>query len=277
MGHFFWLNKTMKYNSIQLILILIMIQLSAACTKYSDFSKVGNRMIIKPIESGIVDISAVVWRVGPRRKQRVSKGFEIKIKLPQLESDHLNQILAETKINSWLLILRKKTLTRNHVLSRSYVPLIVPGTKKSRMKQMRHGYLRVFYPASALSSRFENFTCPAFKHQLKITKVEIQKLAESNTPLTISPARRTRVNQMVKKFQYDPEKINGGEFLVGEYEVEIALYNSESKIKYSNSFRLSQRARVLKEERIKISGCENFVIPKVPPRSDGIEEFKFGR
>jgi hypothetical protein len=277
MDHFFWLNKIMKFITSRIFTIIVLLALSFACTKYSEFSKINNKIIIKPIESGIEKVSPVVWRVGPRKKQRVSKGFEIKIKFPQLESDHLNQILTETDVNSWLIILRKKTLTRNQVLGRSFVPLIVPGTKKSRLKQMKYGYLRVYYPAAALSTRYENFTCPAFKHKLKITKIKVQKLAESNTPLKLSPNKRTRVSQVVKRFEYNSEKINGGDLLAGDYQVEIAFYNSGSKIKYSNVFRLSQIAKVIKEERVSIRGCENFVVPNISPRSEGIEQFKFGR
>jgi hypothetical protein len=269
-------------SKFSLLILITFVSFSvSSCTQYSEFETVGKKYLIKPIGAGIEEVLPVVWRVGPRKKQKVSKGFELKIKLPQLKSEHIDTLLRETDINSWLIVLRKKTLTKNKILNRSYVPMIVPGTTKSkiksRMKQMKFGYIRVYYPAAALSNRFENFPCPAFKHSLIITDANVQKMSDALSPITISPSQRSRINQKVNKFEYNAKKVNGGNYLVGNYEVEIALYNFENKMIYSNFYGLSQRARILKEKSVTISGCENFVIPDTPPPSDGIKQFKFGR
>jgi hypothetical protein len=277
-----WLNnnmKNIKNNNFTSYIFLLISILMVSCTKYSNFSQKGKKIYIKPVDSGVKEIRPVVWRVGPRKKQRVSKGFTIKIKFPLLESNHLDTILTETDINSWLIILRKKTLTKNTILSRFYVPLIVPGQSsvRKRMKQIKFGHIRVYYPASAMSTRFENFSCPAFKHNLEITETKIENMSEPLTPITTSLLKKSRINQKVNKYEYNAKKINGGEYLAGDYEVELALYNYESKMTYSNFYRLPQRARVLKEKSKRISGCKNFVIPDVSTPSDGIEQFKFGR
>ncbi len=271
------MKKKVFLLSLQLIILL-----SLGCTRYSEFIKTDKKIMIRPIGAEIEKVSPIAWRVGPRRKQKISKGFEIKIKFPELEKDRLRTLLLETDINSWLVTLRKRTLTRNRVLSRSYIPLVTPGTNrfaaKGRMKQMKYGFLRVFYPAAALSKRFENFPCPALKHSLLISKFKLETLSKPKEVMTISPARKKRVYYPLHPFRYDPRSINGGDSLTGNYEIEIAFFNYESKTLFSDHYKLIQRVKILKEKSVEIVGCENFKIPEVPEgSSDSIEQFKFGR
>lgn len=269
----------LKHLTIKTFFILL---LTTGCTKYSEFTKVGERYAIKPVDAGIESIKPVKWRVGPRRKQMVSKGFELRIKFPILEKSHLDELITNTDINSWLVVLRKRSLTSNKSIGRTYIPLVVPGSDKSpfrsRIKQMKTGFMRVFYPAAAISTRYEKLPCPAFDHNLLIEEVVVEVTAESADVLKVSPLNKNRVNQMVQKFQVEPIKINGGENLTGDYEVEIALYNHQTKTTFSNFLRLPQKARVLKEVSRNVKGCENYEIPDPPSESSNkIEEFKFGR
>lgn len=211
----------------------------------------------------------------------VSKGVEIRIRFPVLEKDHLEYLLNESDVNAWLVTVRKNTMTRSEVMERAYIPLIVPGTEKSkittRIRQMKSGYIRIYYAAAAVSSRFADLSCPAFKHNKLISSVELEQTASQVSPIIFRPYRKDRVLQKVNEFNYRPEPVNGDVSLEGNYTVEIGLYNFKKKMLLSNSYRLPQIAKVLREKEVDIKGCTNFKIPDFKNDSQGIEDFKFGR
>jgi len=241
---------------------------------------VNGNITILPTVSRIEDISVVKWRVGPRRKQLVSKGIEIKINFPILERDHLDHLLEKSNVNAWLITVRKNNMVRAEVMERAYIPLVVPGTDKSRYKarirQMKNGYVRIFYADAAVSARFAEFACPAFKHNKLITEVKIEETAPQNTPIILNKYKKDKILARVNEFSYRPEPVNGEKSLEGRYTIEIALYNSKTKTVLSNSYRLSQYAIVAREKEVPITGCENFKVPDFK-EGGGVKDFKFGR
>ncbi|TNF30947.1 MAG: hypothetical protein EP319_03750 [Deltaproteobacteria bacterium] len=260
--------------------LLILLFFLNSCQEYSQFNEVNGTITILPTESKIEDIQIVKWRVGPRRKQLVSKGIEIRMKFPILSSESLEHLIEKSNVNAWLVTIRRNNLVREEVMERAFIPLVIPGTDKSRYKarirQMKNGYVRVFYADAAVSHRFADFSCPAFKHNKLITSVQIEEIAPQNSPIILSPHRKDKILAKVNEFSYQPEPVNGEKSLEGRYSIEIALYNSKTKTVLSNSYRYAQYAVVENEKEVPITGCENFEIPDIK-EGGGIKDFKFGR
>jgi hypothetical protein len=252
------------------VFLLLFFLIFSSCQKYSQFKEVDGTITILPTVSKIEAINVVKWRVGPRRKQLVSKGIEIKIRFPVLSREHLDHLLEKSNVNAWLITVRKNNLVRSQVMERAYIPLVVPGTEKARyrarVRQMKNGYVTIFYADAAVSPRYANFACPAFRHNKLITEVALEETVAQNSPIILSPFKK----------DYQPEPVNGEKSLEGRYTIEIALYNSKTKTILSNSYRLSQYAKVLKEKEVPITGCDNFEIPRMK-EGGGIKDFKFGR
>ncbi|MCO4793966.1 MAG: hypothetical protein KC493_09650 [Bacteriovoracaceae bacterium] len=254
--------------------------LVSSCQDYSEFKNIDGHITIVPAYSTIDDLKVVKWRVGPRRKQLISKGIEIKIRLPVLEKEHLNYLINKSEVNAWLVTVRRNNLVRASVMERTYIPLVVPGTDKSkfsaRIRQMKNGYIRIYYADAAVSTRYASFPCPVFQHNKLIKKIEIEQLAAQNTPIILRPYNKDKVLSRVNEFNYRPEPINGDKSLEGRYSVEIALYNSKTKTILSNSYKFPQLAKVVREVEVPVTGCQNFKVPSLK-ESGGIKEFKFGR
>lgn len=262
------------------VFLLLFFLIFSSCQKYSQFKEVNGTITILPTVSKIEAINVVKWRVGPRRKQLVSKGIEIKIRFPVLSREHLDHLLEKSNVNAWLITVRKNNLVRSQVMERAYIPLVVPGTEKARyrarVRQMKNGYVTIFYADAAVSSRHANFACPAFRHNKLITEVALEETVAQNSPIILRPFKKDKVLSKVNEFNYQPEPVNGEKSLEGRYTIEIALYNSKTKTILSNSYRLSQYAKVLKEKEVAITGCDNFEIPRMK-EGGGIKDFKFGR
>lgn len=260
--------------------LLILILIFSSCQKYSQFKDVNGHITILPTESKIEELSIVKWRVGPKRKQLLSKGIEFRLRLPVLSKDGLQHLLEESKVNAWLVTVRRNNRIREEVIERAYIPLVVPGSDKSRFKarirHMKHGYVRIYYRDAAVSHRYSEFSCPAFKHNKLITKVKIEETVIQHSPIILSPHKKDKIMGKVNPFSYRPEPVNGDKSLEGRYSVEIALYNSETKTVLSNYFRFPQYAIVEREKEVIITGCHNFKIPDFK-EGGGIKDFKFGR
>jgi hypothetical protein len=253
------------------LLFVFLFLIASSCTKKSEVIYSGQRVIIKPAESGIGDIDIVKWNVGMMRNIEISRGIQMTVDFPRIEKKHLRFLVDKYGVDSWIIKVKRKGMMRNETMGYLYIPIILPGQKNvMRINQLSTGSFKVYYAASAVSSRFSNLPCPAFKHDLIIEKVALESSSSLVTDLVVSPVEEQRILAKVEEFSYAHSIINGGEELRGEYYLEIAFYNKERKVKLSNFIQLDGVGKVLRERSVPITGCENF---KVPPR--GRDENKY--
>lgn len=257
---------------------LLFISLSG-CQDYSQFIQGERGITIIPNRVSISSSEVADWRVGPLRRQEVSKGLKIKLDFPQLEKDHLQKLVETIGIDSWIIRVKRKTLITSETLDTFYVPVLVPGRGKSdfRIKQVQAGFLNLYYAAAAISSRFERFQCPAFDHDKVITDFEIIDVYGREKAIRASKRNASLVTGKIERYSYRPFPVNVGKDMTGEYHFEIALYNVKEKLRKSNWFELHEAIKVTKEKSVNIKGCKDFKIPKNDSKLDDIRNFKFGR
>ncbi len=253
--------------------------LLGGCQDYSQVIKGERNMTIIPNRVSISSAEIADWRVGPLRRQEVSKGIKIKLDFPQLETEHLQDLVNTIKIDSWIIRVKRKTLVTSETLDSFYVPLIVPGRGKSkfRIKQVQAGFVNIYYSAAAISTRFEKFQCPAFDHSKEVTDFEVIDTVSREKAIRASRTNASQVSGKLEAYSYRPFPINAGKNLTGEYHFEIALYNAKEKLRKSNWFELHEAIKVSKEKHVDIKGCKNFKIPENDSTIDNVQDFKFGR
>ncbi len=252
------------------------------CTKeYSVYNvtKRGN-IFITPKSCDLAEAKVMKWHIGSTFKQTVSKGFRIKIDFPILRKKDLINLAKEKKIDAWLITITKSTTTSDDVIGARYIPLVQPGNFAKgnfRVKQMKHGFLDIYYAAAALSKRFENFRCPAFNHSFIIDKLRLNNRTRSLSKILVSPMERRRASGGVKSFGYLPSVLNGGVQLEGTYSVKIALYNTKTKTTESSTLELPTTVSVISERTRSIKGCADFVIPKKEKDVNKIKQFNWNK
>lgn len=264
----------MKYLFFMSIIFFV------GCTKYSEYTEKNGIVIIRPISHGAGEVKIIDWRVGPLRRQKVSKGIRMQVNFPLIERGHLQDLVDKRGVDSWLIRVRRRGPVGSDFLGWFYAPIIKAGRKANspfRVRQVKAGFIHVYYAAAAVSTRFEGFMCPAFKHSKKIDNFEKVNSYALGKVLSVSPAEQKRVMAKIEPFSYRPFVINGGADLTGEYSLEFALFNFQDKKIMSNFVEVSERIKIAKEIRVTLKGCDSFVIPAPNEDSDKVKQFKFGR
>jgi hypothetical protein len=262
-------------------LILFMFLL-VSCKEYSSYERTADgKIYIKASEAGIKSADVIYWKVGPYRKQNVSKGVQFVIDFPYLKDSDLEELIKYKNIDSWLIRVHRSTVVGSRIIGQLFVPLIKPGGGKDssiRITQMEQGFINIYYAAAALSKRFESLECPAFDHRKIVTGVELDQRNISLQSLMVTPVEYAKVEGRVEEFVYGQSVVNGGMDIAGRYTVDITLYNSREHMKYSSYLELPQAIEIKGERNTILSGCSNSKIPNNDgnSNSENVQKFKFG-
>ena len=65
------------------------------------------------------------WRVGPLRRQRVSKGIRIGVTLPKLDMGDLKTLIRSTEVDSYILRLKRRGVVGGRVIGHLYIPFLI--------------------------------------------------------------------------------------------------------------------------------------------------------
>ena len=223
---------------------------------------------IKPKRLHIDDPSIIDWPVGPLRNRTLSKGIEFRIHLPKIPDDELLKIIQAYKIDSWIINIRRKSSGSVKTLRYFYIPIVnqasmaIQGSTTHKPHQRKDVNIKVYYVDAAVSDRFEHFQCPALGHNLVIREARLLERKSFDRFITIQSKTGSPFQHRADRYQSSSSKINGGKSLLGEYSVEIALYNSLDKRLFSNFYALKNVVKVSVERTRAIAGCANFKIPK---------------
>ncbi len=264
----------------QLSLVLFSLFMLVSCKEYSLYERnQDGKIYIKAHEAGVSSADVIYWKVGPYRKQNVSKGVQFVIDFPYLKDEDLLDLIKYKNIDSWLIRVHRSTQVGSRVIGLLYVPIVQPGIGNDspiRTTQMERGYISIYYAAAALSKRFENLECPAFDHGKIVTGVELDQRNVSLQSIIVTPVEYAKVEGRVEEFVYGHTVVNGGMDLSGRYTVDIALYNSKEHMKYSSYLELPQAIDIKGERNSVISGCNNSKIPSAQDSEKAKPAFKFG-
>ena len=168
-------NSMWYHNPMRILFLLFLM----SCSPQVEVKKNGNVYSLHNLSPEISEFQILDWKVGPGvKKVTVSKGFMIKVDLPQLSSSDKMLLYNEREVDSWLIrLVRYKRSGAFEPLGEIYAPLI---RKKFRggatnASSLRNVFFRIVYAAIAPAKRFESFVCPAFDHNLYIDEMNIEK------------------------------------------------------------------------------------------------------
>jgi hypothetical protein len=221
----------------------------------------------------------IKWKVGKYGKDVVSRGFRMSFEIPTMDNSAWQTLFKERGANGWLIRLRRKTGTRNERMGYFAMEMVSPKPGVSdvyRYSSSRKASVGIYYAASSVSTRLDRLPCPAFGHRYLIDSFGVEDNNLGERLWVSSSADSTRVTAKVQLISYSPITINGGMELSGDYFIDLALYNTQSKQRLSSYLEISNFARVKKEVTVPVKGCEGFTVPdkgQYNPR----EKFKFGR
>lgn len=250
-----------------------------ACDKVSKIESTESYVKVFPAAMDLHKETIVPWHVGPKKDQTLSKGFRVSIKFPKLDTQALDEIISRFNVNSWLVVVKRRSLASSTIVGQVFIPISIPGRytdSKYRRLQMENGFVSIYYSAAAISKRFESFPCPALGHNRLVQEIEVEKNYEIE-PLFASLSELRKASGKVTEFGYDSTILNGGQSLQGDYSFEIALYNSENKDIVSNFITVPHVLKVTKEVISDLQGCENFVIPPADDEGNKWDQFKWKR
>ncbi len=261
--------------------LLFILFVLIGCSKKATLSKDKfNNYLISSNEVFVSDVAIEKWRVGPLRRQKLSKGIRIGVTFPQLDMGDLETLVRETNVDSYILRLKRRGVVGGRVIGHLYVPFLIRKGKTSsslRSKQMTKGFFFVYYSAAALSARFENMSCPAFNHRYLIKEVELDKHRNQMITFNVSKSSVEKVIARVNPFDYKTV-FNGGPSLVGDYVIEMAFFNYEKKERKSSWIELPERVTVQNEFEQVVKGCASDNLPPpVEDTGDPVKRFKFGQ
>jgi hypothetical protein len=260
------------------ILFLILCTLLISCQKKSEVSYSDEKVLITPTIAEILEVKAIGWKAGLLRSIDISKGIQLTFTFPKLENKDLRYLVDNYGVDGWVVKVRRKGLMKNETVGYLHVPIILPGQKNAmRINQVNKASFKVLYSAAVVSTRFSNLPCPAFKHNLLIKKMEVNKTETSSSRLRVSSLEEERLIVRVEDFNYSNTSLNGGNELRGEYTIEIAFYNKVRKTKLSNFITLNGTAIIVSEDSVSLSGCENFKIPPRMEEKDDSKKFKWNK
>jgi|GEM_PF-5372546 len=259
-------HRTSKLSYFIVFLLLVTL---FSCQKKSTMTSQKSRSEVEPAPLEISKVNVLDWQVGPSLKQTISRGISILVELPLLETDDLQKLVADRKVNAWLVQLHRRGTSGMELLARTAVPLT---GYKSQMKTIS---FPVQYAASAISMRRADMRCPSFDHRYSIGETEIA--LASNTGLNkfiVGPSQDKPQRGRFNLFQVRPESINGGHRLQGDYRVELALFDRKDKRLRSNFVSYPQIVKVRSETKKFLEGCQQY--KENDNARGGYEDFDFG-
>lgn len=252
----------------KLLLHLSFLSLIISCNDVYELELKNGLYYIPNLNVELVNAREIEWLVGRKREENVSKGIRFASTIPRL-SDKAKKILKNLHgIDSWLIRVVKKQRGYDQPMGYFYINLhnITRNTKDFT--------INLYYHAASVSKRFRLFHCPAFNHRLKTTQFSLEN-SSSNSPQDLYVRVSGKFPGRVSRLRFAPMVISGGRKLRGIYQVELALYNSQSKMRYSKWFVSSDNLQVASEVQISVPSCngikeENNPLPesKMPSIKD---------
>jgi hypothetical protein len=112
----------------------------------------------------------------------------------------------------------------------------------------------LFYQAASVSKSFRNFHCPAFNHRYEIEDFEIKKRNGAKME-DIYVRLVQQIRGKVGQLRFAPTVLPGGLNLAGNYLVDMALYSSRKKQRYSNWHKASGMLNISREVIRNVQSC----------------------
>ena len=224
-----------------------------ACSKESVLLRDGVGVRLTEAQWGVSSLSEAKWKVGKHLSNTISKNLNMVLALPKIDSDDVMFLQTTYGVDAWLVkIIQSNALSSHMELVTIYAPFRVRQSGRAGGLLMKSLSFNFTYAAAAISERFRRFNCPAFSHDKRLDKWEI---VGEEKPIEILVRPEARFDERLKLSELVPTTLNVGNTMVGDYYIEVALFNTAQKQTYSSFQRLPFHLKVLSEDSIVVDGC----------------------
>lgn len=226
----------------------IFLSLLFSCTKYHKVEEGNGIFLIKDLKPEIQSYKIVDWQIGKSKDATVSQGFRFVTTTPKIEKEGLEKLHKKYGIDGYIFRVLKLSKGKLTPIGHVYMAF------RNMTRTTESFTLTVYYAAAAISKQFRSFRCPAFNHRLIIADSDLN-MGTRSTPVNtfIKPVERVRTK--VSKLAFVPQSFNGGLELYGKYYIDVALYSTAKKHRYSSWIPVDGEIDISDERAIKVSSC----------------------
>lgn len=260
-------------TSLTLIYFLILSTL-VSCNHKVTVKVEKETSILSNLETKVDNTEVILWPRGVARKNSVTQGVVVRIKVPQISKDDGQALFKRHHINSWILKINRQQAGRAQPIGYLNIPFFAKTTKRaSAYYKIQHAFFEISYAAAYTSARFREFDCPAFGHNRKVSDVTISYGNAFSD--SISSGYPHEFNSKVEPVGIIPTKFNAGNSIAGTYSVELGLFDSDTGNLHGDFIAVDGLINIPIEETAVLPGCptgEEFYPPS--PGTD-IRKFKF--
>jgi len=247
----------MRCTLILLILIL------SGCTKVHDLEKKNGIYYLSGVKAEIKEAKHISWDVGLKREIEVSKGVRLSVSVPIVSEDAKKVLYKKHGIDSWVFRFNRKRRGRVDPIGHVFYHFNNISTSTKAFP------LNIYYHAASISHRFRYFHCPAFDHRFHLPDVNLSK-REITLQEDIFVRAMPKVKSKVNRLGFTPLVVTAGRSMLGEYQVDFALYNSKTKQRFSMWFPVDKMLYINRELRRTVASCigikeENNPLPSSAP------------
>lgn len=254
------------------------------CQKYSHFEESGGRMsIVGEVPLHIEMVEVLPWKARKGSDTDISRGVLVKFVIPHLRDEHIEEMFNKRGVDSWLVKVSRRN--QNYTMEDVgyfYVPNFVKRGREQKFypRNFSHAFFQVLYTATLMNQRMMDLHCPSMGHARHIPLTQwypsIKEVKEEkglNSPVwVLVPSER--IMSRVQKVELIPVAFDGGNSLIGEYFIDLALYNTKEGRRYSDYARVGNFS-VDKELERASPNCVPTDHRKNPVKGNG--GFRFGK
>ncbi len=238
----------MSYNHKCMIKLLLFIFLLFSCSKFHEVERKNGIYFIKGVYSEIDSAKNIEWKVGRQRESIVSKGIRFSFTIPKVDSSGRTILKKKHGIDSWVFRVSRQRRSHDSSIGYFYYPF-------SGMTESTRNYtVNLYYHAASVSKRFRMFHCPAFDHRYNIEEMNIVDRPLSDAA-DIFARDYSKIPAKVSRIHINPMIFSGGRSLEGKYFVDFALYNSETKQRFSEWKKVDKTIVVSRETSKSVASC----------------------
>lgn len=231
--------------------------LLTSCSKVYDVQKKNSVFYIPDVDEKITYPRDVDWEVGKQKEAIISKGIRFASTVPRISQEGMETLRNAYGVDSWLIRVNRTRRGNTQAVGYFFIHL------HNLTRNTKDFTINLYYHAASVSKRFRMFHCPAFEHRFKITDYEIEnRTMPSNLDLFVRPT--TKFPGKVSRLRFAPMVLSGGRSLQGIYNVDIALYNSKSKMIFSNWHPIGGTLIVNSEVMVPVASCNGVREENVP-------------
>lgn len=230
------------------LVIFSLIFMLGACTKVHEVKKKNGIYYLSEIESEITQLKHITWEVGLEREVEISKGIRVSVSVPVISDRTKNILYNKHGIDSWIYRFSRKRKGRSDALGYVFYHFnnITRSTKAFT--------LNIYYHAATVSERFRRFHCPAFEHRAYLPEISLEKkdtIFKDNIFVKTMPKIKSRVDRL----GFTPLIFSAGRSMLGDYQVDMALYNTKTKQRFSGWLPVGKEIRVNAERKKEVASC----------------------